>query len=243
MSKSVQSVQSAPLTHLGRQGCVHGTFGSVLGAPFVRSAAWDDFADSWNYLGQDRHMADGGTYRRRRYSEFAYTAADDRIALLPHVPYFQPENVNYLNGGVERHYEPFEERTANSPALLGVYRWCVAAMTEIEGPRDWKIQTFQNRILAREGEIGQPTPEGVHRDGVDYVLTLLVGRKGVDGGESSVYDAATRERVSEVLLTEPGEFLFADDERLLHGVTPLTPATPGVPGHRDVLIVMFTRAN
>jgi hypothetical protein len=34
-------------------------------------ANWDSFADSWNDLGSDTYMADGGRYRRRRYAAFS----------------------------------------------------------------------------------------------------------------------------------------------------------------------------
>jgi hypothetical protein len=37
----------------------------------------------------------------------------------------------------------------------------------------------QFRIEARPGEQGKPTPEGMHRDGVDYVLVLLVDRRNI----------------------------------------------------------------
>lgn len=57
---------------------------------------WGGFADSWNRLELDGHMADGGRYRRRRHATFSIVAP--------------------------------------------------------------------------------PTPEGIHRDGVDYAFMLLVGR-------------------------------------------------------------------
>ena len=34
--------------------------------------------------------------------------------------------------------------------------------------------------------IGRPTPEGAHRDGVDFVAVILVDRSGVKGGGSNV---------------------------------------------------------
>lgn len=81
----------------------------------------------------------------------------------------------------------------------------------------------------------------MHRDGVDFVLTLLIERNSIDGGVSAVYEAQTQECLKEVELSDPGEFLFADDERLLHSVTPLSPSAADGRGHRDVLIAMFTR--
>lgn len=158
------------------------------------------------------------------------------------MPYSQPRDVNYLNGGIERSYQPIEDHVAESTLLADVYHWCAGALEPFTGNGRWKVQSFQNRILARTTEEGQPTPEGLHRDGVDYVLTLLVDRKSIEGGVSAVHAADTRERLTEVLLDEPGEFLFADDARMLHSVTPLKPAG-GAQGHRDVLIAMFTRCD
>ncbi|MFD7625436.1 2OG-Fe dioxygenase family protein [Streptomyces sp. NPDC059851] len=229
---------------LKEQGCTHSTLASVLGAGFTSTPEWHRFADSWNRLGQDGYMADGGTYRERRYSEFSYDTtgtADAALRQLPHVPYSQSLEVNYLNGGIDRHFEPFEPEVAEGTVLRSVFQWCAETLLAAAGPGTWHIQTFQNRILAKGGEQGRPTPEGLHRDGVDFVLTLLVRRNSVEGGVSSVYGATSRELVAEVLLTEPGEFLFADDRTMLHSVTPLTPETPGGEGHRDVLIAMFTR--
>ncbi|MFI9049231.1 2OG-Fe dioxygenase family protein [Streptomyces sp. NPDC053427] len=241
MKTTNEAVAPAPVMGPDGQGYFHGKLGAVLGAEFAQSAEWKQFTDSWNNLHQDGYMADGGTYRERRYSEFSYDTADGSMALLAHVPYSQTMEVNYLNGGIERHFEPFEAHVAESPVLRSVFEWCAGSLTEIVGEAAWKIQTFQNRILARGEEDGQPTPEGMHRDGVDFVLTLLIERESIDGGVSAVYDAQTRECLKEVALAEPGEFLFADDERLLHSVTPLTPAVTDGHGHRDVLIAMFTR--
>ncbi|MFE7191395.1 2OG-Fe dioxygenase family protein [Kitasatospora sp. NPDC057541] len=238
-----ESSQPAGALEIGERGYVHSRFGTVIGPEFIQGTDWKLFADSWNSLSRDGYMSDGGTYRERRYSEFSHDAAQGRTALLPHVPYSQTKEINYLNGGIERHFDPFERHVAESPVLNTIFQWCADILARTTGTAHWKVQSFQNRILARSTEAGQPTPEGIHRDGVDFVLTLLVGRESIDGGTSALYDARTRECRAEVLLTEPGEFLFADDEKMVHGVTPLTPARPGGQGHRDVLIAMFTRAD
>ena len=39
---------------------------------------WDQFAASWNDLGVDLYMADGGRYRRRRYATFSLRGATIR---------------------------------------------------------------------------------------------------------------------------------------------------------------------
>lgn len=236
MNIELATVDSAAID---RCGYTHNNLRCVLGTDITKDVAWQSFANSWDFLPQDMYMADGGTYRRRRYSEFACRGGDAGFTLLPHVPYLQPRDINYLNGGIYRHFEPFQSDISTSKILHAIFTWCVAVLRRVSSTKKWHIQTFQNRILARDGAAGQPTPEGMHRDGVDYVLTLLMTRQSISGGTSRVYEASTKECIAEVTLAEAGEFLFADDKRLLHSVTPVTPAGSNA-GHRDVLIAMFT---
>ena len=185
-------------------------------------------------------MADGGKYRYRRYSEFLIDGSTGSVKLLPHVAYMQEKSVNHLNGGISRLYEPFEKAVVNSLSLAAAFKSSVELLDSMKPGRLWKAQCFQNRILTSPDEIGQPAPEGMHRDGVDYVLTLFIDRTGADGGESSVYLAEDRSRIAAIQLGLPGEYLFVDDRKLLHDVTGLS-LKPGCElGHRDVLIAMFT---
>lgn len=222
-------------------GYVHADMNDVTSTAMTATAEWSEFARSWHDLPPDTHMADGGRYRRRRYSEFAFDAEHEALARLPHVAYSQPRSINHLNGGVDRHFEPLRTSVAASPVLYEVIRWCAGVIGALSEVADWKVQTFQNRIVARPEEAGQPTPEGMHRDGVDFVLTLLVDRRDVTGGMSSIYDARTHQCLAEAELATPGEFLLADDQRLLHAVTPLQSAAADTTGHRDVLIAMFSQ--
>ena len=52
----------------------------------------------------------------------------------------------------------------------------------------WSIEAHQFRIDTVDG-LGRPTPEGAHRDGVDFVAVVLVARNGVKGGETRVFEA------------------------------------------------------
>ena len=58
----------------------------------------------------------------------------------------------------------------------------------LRGEQPWYVEAHQFRIDTTDG-IGRPTPEGAHRDGVDLVAVLLVGREGIKGGETRVFDA------------------------------------------------------
>lgn len=96
----------------------------------------------------------------------------------------------------------------------GILRWAVGLLAAVTGADTWFVQAFQNRILARPGDSGKPTPEGAHRDGVDYVLTVLVDRCRIDGGVSVLYFLDEDEPVTETLLEERGDFLLNDDRTM-----------------------------
>src|SRR3569832_1412338 len=84
---------------------------------------WDRFAASWNDLGVDMYMADGGRYRRRRFACFRATPARPdaaAIARKPHQPHYQSRDYNPLNGGIERWFEPVADAIGAHPALAAI---------------------------------------------------------------------------------------------------------------------------
>ncbi|MGC2200242.1 MAG: 2OG-Fe dioxygenase family protein [Stellaceae bacterium] len=203
---------------------------------------WNAFAASWNNLGLDSYMADGGRYRRRRFAAFRATAAG--IARKPHQPHYQSRDYNPLNGGVERWFEPVTEAIAEHPALSAILRTAHELFDRMTPPElrpdAWHVEIHQFRIEARPGEEGRPTPEGMHRDGVDWVLVLMVHRENIASGETTIYDLQKRP-LGSFTLTEPLDSALVDDSRVYHGVTPVVPLDPQLPAHRDVLVVTFRR--
>src|SRR5258707_14665768 len=83
----------------------------------------------------------------------------------------------------------------------------------------WFIEAHQFRIDTANG-IGRPTPEGAHRDGVDFVALMLVERYGIRGGETRVFDAHGAAGVR-FTMTEPSSALLMDDARVLDETTPV----------------------
>jgi hypothetical protein len=113
-------------------------------------------------------------------------------------------------------------------------------MEPLPAPPAWHVEIHQFRITARPGEEGRPTPEGMHRDGVDYVLVLLVNRVNVASGVTSIHDNERRQ-LDSFTLTQPLDAALVDDQRVYHGVTPVEPIDPDQPSYRDVLVVTFRR--
>jgi len=205
-------------------------------------ADWPAFAESWNDLGVDTYMADGGTYRRRRHAALSITA--ETIRRKPHQPHYQSRDYNALNGGLARWFQPVRDEIVAHPAMQAILR---TAFTLFDGatdpatrPASWHVELHQFRIEARPGERGQPTPEGLHRDGVDWVLVLLVNRENVASGETSIHDLQ-RNKIGSFTLTQPMETALVDDGRVFHGVTAIEPLVIGAPAYRDVLVATYRR--
>lgn len=203
---------------------------------------WERFAGSWDELGVDMYMADGGRYRRRRFA--CYRASEAGIVRKPHQPHYQSRDYNPLNGGIERWFEPVTEAIGTHPALRAILGTCHRLFDRLTPaplrPASWHVEIHQFRIEARPGQEGRPTPEGMHRDGVDWVLVLLVSRVNISSGETSIGDLAGRP-LGSFTLTDPLDAAVTDDNRVCHGVTPVAPLDPARPGHRDVLVVTFRR--
>lgn len=199
---------------------------------------WRAFAESWNDLGLDTYMADGGRYRKRRFAVFA--AADGEIRRKPHQPHYQSRDYNTLNGGIERLFSPILPEIGGGPTMTTILGYCRDLFETLSGPQNWHVEVHQFRIEARRGAEGRPTPEGMHRDGVDHVLVLLVARRNIQSGMTTIHSLDGL-MLGSFTLTEPLDAALVDDARVMHGVTPVEPVDPAKPGFRDVLVVTFRR--
>lgn len=190
---------------------------------------------SWNDLPPDNYLKDGGRYRRRRHS--CFIAHNDHIEQVPHRAHWQPLAYNALHGGMERMFEPIEPAVVAHPAWQNVLNVLAKQCSSLKGEQPWFIEAHQFRIDTTDG-IGRPTPEGAHRDGVDFVAVLVVGREGIKGGETRVFEA-DGPNGQRFTLTEPWTLLFLDDEKVIHESTPIQPLDEV--GHRDTLVLTFRR--
>ncbi len=186
---------------------------------------------SWNDLPPDAYLKDGGHYRRRRHA--CFVADGGALRMAPHRAHWQPVEYNALHGGMQRWFDPMPAQVTDAPAWQRLLLAMAQVSSGLKGARPWFIEAHQFRIDT-EGGIGRPTPEGAHRDGVDLVAVFLVGRHGVKGGETRVFDAdgPAGQRFT---LSEPWSVLLLDDERVIHETTPIQPLDGA--GYRDTLVI------
>lgn len=192
----------------------------------------DALKSFWSHLPRDPYLKDGGRYRFRRHASYIVHAGE--LELAPHRAHWQSLDYNALHGGIERWFEPLE------PALQSNTSWqrLIIGLTQLfpSSPK-WYVEAHPFRIDTSDG-IGRPTPEGAHRDGVDYVVVILVDRVGVKGGETRIFEAQGSIGLR-FTLQDSWSALVLNDAQMIHETTPIQPI--GVHGYRDTLVITFRR--
>ena len=235
---------SPPLTALGDLPAQMTRAGfAVLSAESTRqlcqvpAAELDRWLCHWDALPPDRHLKDGGRYRRRRHGSFI--VSDGRMRQAPHRAHWQPLEYNALHGGIERWFEPLPESWVAAPGWASMLCGLAGLAATLWNDSTFYVEAHPFRIDTTDG-IGRPTPEGAHRDGVDMVAVLLVSRLNIKGGETRVFDAAGPNGMR-FTLSEPWSMLLLDDARMIHESTPIQPLDPAATAHRDTLVITLRR--
>jgi len=157
---------------------------------------------------------------------------------MPYQPHYQTVDYNPLNGGVARYFAPILDDLHQSMTLAALLEFGNQVFSQLSGNHQWHIELHQFRIEARDGQLGKPTPEGVHRDGVDFVIVVMIKRVNIDSGATTIFDTDNRQ-IGEFLLRQPFDMALVNDRRCYHGVTPITQIDAGAEAFRDVLVITF----
>jgi hypothetical protein len=196
-------------------------------------AAFDALKPSWDDLAPDNYLRDGGHYRRRRHSCFVVDGVE--VTQAPHRAHWQSVDYNALHGGMERWFEPIRREIVERPIWAHLLQALGSCFSAVKPKHPWYVEAHQFRIDTSDG-IGRPTPEGAHRDGVDFVAVFLVGRHDIKGGETRVFEAAGPNG-QRFTLDAPWSLLLLDDTRVIHESTPIQPLDGT--GHRDTLVLTY----
>lgn len=216
---------------LAQQGYAVLSAASVCQLAGLERSALQALQPSWNDLPPDRYLKDGGRYRRRRHASLVLEG--QAVQTVEHRAHWQPLSYNALHGGMQRWFEPMADAVLAQSAWQRLMVWLGETASQVQGAQPWYTEAHQFRIDTTDG-IGRPTPEGAHRDGVNWVAVFLVDRQGIKGGETRVFDIDSP-RGLRFTLSEPWSVLLLDDQRVIHETTPIQPVQ-GI-GWRDTLVV------
>ena len=218
---------------LRTQGYVVASAQAVAEISGVGVASLENLKQFWEGLPRDPYLKDGGRYRFRRHA--SYEIKDQHLHLVPHRAHWQSVNYNALHGGIERWFEPIQASLLNDPAWQAVLLGLAKVLSGLKPVSTWFVEAHQFRIDTTDG-IGRPTPEGAHRDGVDFVAVFLLDRVGIKGGETRIFDASGSAGLR-FTLAQPWSVLLMNDERMIHESTPIQPLEDY--GYRDTLVLTY----
>jgi hypothetical protein len=218
---------------LRKDGFVVASAQTVTEISQISLAGLERLTQFWQGLPRDPYLKDGGRYRFRRHA--SYEIKNNTLTLVPHRAHWQSVDYNALHGGIERWFEPIQASVNNDPAWQGLLLGLANVLSGLKPVTTWFVEAHQFRIDTTDG-IGRPTPEGAHRDGVDFVAVFLLNRVGIKGGETRIFDAQGSAGLR-FTLTEPWSLLLMNDERMIHESTPIQPLADY--GYRDTLVLTF----
>jgi histidine decarboxylase len=185
---------------------------------------------SFAHLPEDPYLE--GNYRFRRLSHF--WVEGDRLIKLSHRRLFQSKQYNPLLGDVIREYEELDDQLIQledfQRLLWEFFRYCQLCSSSTE------IAVHQIRTTASSQKLGNPAPEGIHRDGVDVVGIFSVDRSGIGGGETHLYQSKKDAPPVFSKVLNPGEFLVFKDDQYFHYTSPVN-AIGVEQGTRDVFVL------
>ena len=203
----------------------------------VPAAVLDGWLPLWEQLAPDEYLRDGGRYRSRRHGCFINEVDSGELTLAPRRPHWQSTDYNALHGGIDRWFEPLEDTLVRDRHWSQLLRSLGKLFAGLGDTGRWYIEAHQFRIDASDG-VGRPTPEGAHRDGVDFVAVIVVNRQDVKGGETRVFQADGPLGMRFVI-EQPWSALLLDDARVIHETTPIQPTGPVAV--RDTLVLTYRR--
>ncbi len=177
--------------------------------------------------------------RQRALAEFALEreGEDWKVERVPAQPYVQPTDHGDYNRTEPRPYPEVPAEVSEHPEVLKLQKAVADIVRSVrnDAVKLRMIFTF-TRVVADSERKGNCTIEGIHSDGMDYIVSaLVINRVNLkpESGESSVYTLEQKELFRTVL--QPGEGIFQDDVRLMHHITNIQQDVKAERGIRDIL--------
>lgn len=171
-----------------------------------------------------------GNYRYRRLSRF--TISGNELIKLPHGYLYQSKDYNPLVGDIKREFAELDEALI----ALDEFKKLVFEFSDYcKLEPGVEIGVHQIRTTSSPNNFGNPAPEGIHRDGCEFIGIFSVDRQNIQGGETHLHTAKKSKPIFNKILN-PGELLLVNDREFFHYTTPIQPGSDAE-GTRDVFVV------
>jgi hypothetical protein len=196
----------------------------------------DSLLHFYETLPVDEYLPAGGKYRFRRFGRCYYLPVTGEMLPMPHVDYFQSAEHNRVTGGIVRKFAPLLPQIFENSFIRALIAFDLAQfpLTPEMRQQPWQVDVHLIRVIAQPDIMGEPTPEGIHRDGAEFVTVHLAEIDNTAGGEVTIYDPA-EQPIHKLRLHNILDSYFLRDTAVLHGVSPIVSADNRHRGVRSIL--------
>jgi hypothetical protein len=150
------------------------------------------------------------------------------------MPYVQLKKYNPSMGGQPREYASLPNELISTPGVHKLIAYHLRYLPLSTVGAKYLVNLHLIRFTARPGRPCDTSPPGLHKDGEKYIVTHLLGRCGVEGGEVVIADNDKRE-LDRFIMREAGECYVFDDDRVWHMLTPVAVLEGNQYAYRDTL--------
>lgn len=143
---------------------------------------------------------------------------------------------------VGRKFEELAEYKADEDLIKMLHYLANKLHARIGSLKSLNVVVHHTQVVCYPGRAASNSPEGVHQDGMDYIVSaLVVDRKNVRGGRSIIFGKDKRTSIFEALLL-PGQGILQPDKNseLWHSVTPIECIDNETIGTRSTIGFDFT---
>jgi hypothetical protein len=209
-------------------GSTHLDYAFMFTFKKVNSIALEKIKPFFSNLPVDPYIK--GNYRYRRLSRFI--VSDNELIKLPHGFLYQSKDYNPLMGDIKREFEELDDALVE----LDEFKKMILAFSDsCKLHPEAEIGIHQIRTTCSPTNFGNPAPEGIHRDGTDFIGIFAIDRDNIQGGQTHLYMEKKAKPVFRKVLN-PGELLLVNDHEFFHFTTPIKPISNAL-GTRDVFVL------
>lgn len=195
----------------------------------------DTARSSFQNLALDTYIPVKNRYRRFAQYRMSYLDNTWQFELLPHRAYVTYSKYNSVAGGIKREYQPITVDFTDHIRQA-------AEEIPLDKNEDWQINVHQYRIFVKKEKLdGIIVPEGLHRDGHDYVFIGVYDRHNITGAELSLRPNDDKETPFFTTIIPAGQGVVFDDSKMWHYVTEIKPVNDQKEAYRDTVVVAFSR--
>ena len=197
-------------------------------------SSYQQLLSSYNNLTVDLINDEGFITRMRRYGNYHIDNDRDIYSI-----YYTGKDTFQQNvpdkRNEERKFTLLEQHIVDNPFLihLMVQSCALSILNSQQRIKTMDVSLHQIRQITYPGVESHNSPEGIHQDGADYIVSAFVlKRYNIEGGESIIYDK-NKKQIDQIVLKKD-EGIFQDDKKLWHYVTPIKNERDNV-GYRDII--------